>query len=210
MYSYFEKCFAGEVLPLEEDNLEVITPNLTEELNLILCREPSMEELKKTLDGMNKEAAPGPDGYTLSFYLSCWDLIKFDLLEAVIDFFKGSAVPNGFGHTFIALIPKKEITTTWADFRPICLCNNFLKLLSKILNERLNPYLPLMITENQSGFVKGRSIADNILLTQELILALDHRVRGANLVLKLDMLKAYDRVNWIDRKSTRLNSSHAQ
>ena len=53
-----------------------------------------------------------------------------------------------------------------------------------------------LISENQSGFVKNRAIADNILLTQELVQSLDVTTRGSNLILKLDMMKAYDRLEW--------------
>lgn len=65
-----------------------------------------------------------------------------------------------------------------------------------MLNERLAAVLPSVITENQSGFLKGRLITDNILLTQELIHSLDVKTRSSNLALKIDMTKADDRVNW--------------
>ncbi|XP_075103538.1 secreted RxLR effector protein 78-like [Nicotiana tabacum] len=56
--------------------------------------------------------------------------------------------------------------------------------------------LPSLISPNQSGFVKGRSIFENVLLTQEIVT--DIRLKGklANVVIKLDMGKAYDRVSW--------------
>lgn len=65
-----------------------------------------------------------------------------------------------------------------------------------MLNERISAVLPCIISENQSGFLKGRLISDNILLTQELIHSLDVKTRCSNLALKIDMTKAYDRLNW--------------
>ncbi|XP_060200214.1 secreted RxLR effector protein 78-like [Lycium barbarum] len=59
--------------------------------------------------------------------------------------------------------------------------------------EKLLPYL---ISKNQSGFVKGRNIFENILLTQEIVSDIRLRGKPANVVLKLDMTKAYDRVSW--------------
>lgn len=56
--------------------------------------------------------------------------------------------------------------------------------------------MPKIITTNQSGFVKGRSIAENILLTQEIIEDIGKPRKGSNVVIKLDMAKAYDHVAW--------------
>lgn len=53
-----------------------------------------------------------------------------------------------------------------------------------------------MISENQSGFLKGRIITENILLTQEIVQGIKIKNLGGNVVLKLDMTKAYDRMSW--------------
>ncbi|KAL2519776.1 Reverse transcriptase domain-containing protein [Abeliophyllum distichum] len=65
-------------------------------------------------------------------------------------------------------------------------------------NLQLNrtPTLAELISAPQSGFIPGRLIGDNILLTQELLHTLDTKVRGGNVILKLDMAKAYDRLDW--------------
>ncbi|GAA0164582.1 hypothetical protein LIER_20178 [Lithospermum erythrorhizon] len=47
-----------------------------------------------------------------------------------------------------------------------------------------------------SGFIKGRVIQDNLLLAQELIHPLDHSTHGGNVLLKLDMSKAFDMLSW--------------
>ena len=61
---------------------------------------------------------------------------------------------------------------------------------------KLYKFLPIIISPHQSGFVRGRNIADNFLLAKELLMDLDRLVRGHNVILKLDMAKAYDRVEW--------------
>ncbi|XP_019226229.1 PREDICTED: uncharacterized protein LOC109207710 [Nicotiana attenuata] len=61
---------------------------------------------------------------------------------------------------------------------------------------KLEKILPSLISANQSGFVKGRSIFENILLTQEIVTDIRLRGKPANVVIKLDMAKAYDRVSW--------------
>lgn len=73
------------------------------------------------------------------------------------------------------------------------------KIFTKVLTYRLKPLLPQLISQEQSAFLSGRDITDNVLLAQELIQHLDRRVRGANVAFKLDMMKAFDRVSWRHR-----------
>ena len=113
----------------------------------------------------------------------------------VCAFFNVSEIPAGFSHTLLALIPKNPSPQEWSDYRPISLCSNMQKILSKILNDRLALILPGLISKNQSGFVKNRAIIDNILLSQEMAFAVDNKVKGSNVIVKLDMMKAYDRVH---------------
>src|SRR5436190_11444030 len=62
---------------------------------------------------------------------------------------------------------------------------------------RLVEVLPDIISPEQSGFVKGRIINDNILLAQELVQSIKKKVRGSNIVIKLDLSKAYDSISWL-------------
>lgn len=59
--------------------------------------------------------------------------------------------------------------------------------------------MPGIITENQSTFVPGRSIADNVLVAFEVMHHMKRKRSGieGELALKLDASKAYDRVDWI-------------
>ncbi|PKU71421.1 integrator complex subunit 11 [Dendrobium catenatum] len=72
----------------------------------------------------------------------------------------------------------------------------FNKLISKIIDTRLVNILPIIISKNQTGFVKGRSIFDNVLLAQEMTHDINTKVKGGNFILKLDITKAYDNLSW--------------
>ncbi|XP_019250874.1 PREDICTED: uncharacterized protein LOC109229775 [Nicotiana attenuata] len=114
----------------------------------------------------------------------------------VLHFYGGAAFPKSITRTNLVFLPKKPRVETFSDLRPIRLSNFINKVLSRVLHDRLDIFLPSLISPNQSGFVKGRSIFENILLTQEIITDIGLRGKLANVVIKLDMAKAYHRVSW--------------
>jgi len=80
-------------------------------------------------------------------------------------------------------------------FRPICLQNCALKVLTKVLTTRLQKEIPQLIDIHQTGFIKGRSITDTFIYALELVQVCHKRKRPA-IALKLDFAKAFDTVNW--------------
>ncbi|KAM1655328.1 hypothetical protein ACFX2K_007610 [Malus domestica] len=85
------------------------------------------------------------------------------------------------------------------QYRPIALCNVIYKVIAKVLTNRLKMVMPKVICGNQSAFVAGKQIQDNILVVHELIHSLLHKKKGdqTGMDIKLDMAKAYDRVKWV-------------
>ncbi|VFQ73685.1 unnamed protein product [Cuscuta campestris] len=119
-----------------------------------------------------------------------------DVLTASQEFFLGLPIPKGYGSTLITLIPKKEDPKRVDDFRPISLSTFLSKINTKLLANRLKMLLPKLISPEQGAFQKGKSIDDHILLAQEAIHGLDRKVFGGNLLIKIDMAKAFDYMNW--------------
>ncbi|XP_059288614.1 uncharacterized protein LOC132041965 [Lycium ferocissimum] len=92
-----------------------------------------------------------------------------DVFRMVQAFYEGHTLPKSVTHTNLVLIPKKLEVHTFGDLRPISLCNFINKVISRVVHERLDKILPSLISSNQSSFVKGRSIIENVLLTQEIV-----------------------------------------
>ncbi|XP_042016222.1 uncharacterized protein LOC121764232 [Salvia splendens] len=194
--NFFKRLLTEDVGPLVDPDLDIIS-SLPPHVDMdLLEKAPVAEEVRQIIFSMNVDSATGPDGYSALFFQSCWDIIGGDVTEAVLDFFGGSQIPRGIAATLIVLVPKKKNPTRWAEFRPISLCNVMNKIISKLLASRMAPLLPLLTVPNQSGFVKGRLLSDNVLLAKELFHEIWKGVTSPNMVLKLDMEKAYDRVQW--------------
>ena len=147
------------------------------------------------LHSFKKDRSPSPDGWPVEFCLHFFDLLGEELLSAV-DFTRvfGCILPS-LNSTFLTLIPKKEKPSSFADFRPISLCNLLYKLISKVIAMRLKPFLDSHISIEQFGFFKNRQIVEPIGIVQEAL----HSIKTKNscaLILKLDLMNAFDRVNW--------------
>lgn len=126
-------------------------------------------EITSALQSLPNGKAYGPNRFTKEFYISVWPVIGKDFITAIQSFFLFGFLPTGVKSTILALIPKKIPAHTMKDYRPIACCNLMYKVISKLLANRLKAFLPSPIEPNQSAFVKGRLLLENVLLTTELV-----------------------------------------
>ncbi|XP_060974183.1 uncharacterized protein LOC133039333 [Cannabis sativa] len=121
-----------------------------------------------------------------------------NLINATCDFFASATFPNHLNDTNLVLVPKKKSPSSMSDLRPIALCNVSYKVIAKVLANRMKLLIDHIISPTQSAFIPGRLISDNIIIAFEVMHYLKRKVHGKKgyMALKLDMSKAYDRVEW--------------
>lgn len=147
---------------------------------------------------MHLSKALDPDGLHVGFYKKYWSVGK-EVTNLALKFLSEGGTMKEINKTFIVLITKVKNTNSYSDFKPIRLCNIIYKIVAKILANRLKSELPNIISEAQSGFVPNILIKDNGIIVFEDFHWLQKPRRDAEnfMSIKLDMSKAYDRVDGV-------------
>ncbi|XP_060181532.1 uncharacterized protein LOC132611140 [Lycium barbarum] len=170
--SFYQHQFRQEATSGDYNMLKKIPKVITKAQNEVLTALPSNEKVKNAVFGLNGDSTGVSDGFSGHFFQTCWSIVGGD-------------------------VTNMENINTFADLRPISLSTFANKIISRVLHERIVPLLPAIISSTQTGFIKGRSIMENVLRAQEIIRDINKRNKLHNVVVKLDMTKAYDRVSYM-------------
>ena len=154
-----------------EDFIEGLDiPQLSEEEQEPLETELTLEELKAALASFADNKSPGEDGFTKEFYEFFFCLLWEDLLNSFNEAFHKGELSISQRRGILTLIPKEDINLTdLKNWRAISLLNLDYKILSKILARRLEQFLPNLIHSDQTGYVRGRYIGQNIRLLSDIM-----------------------------------------
>jgi len=195
---FYKSLFTSNAGTRYDELLPHVPRRVTDSMNEGLMEEFTEVEIKAALDSMGDLKALGADGMPALFYKRFWSTVGKDVVKEVTEVLNGGPMPDNWNDTVVVLIPKVKNPDRLKDLRPISLCNVVYKIAAKALVNRLKKILPDVISLNQSAFVPGRLITDNVLLAYELAHYMQNKRRGNDCyaALKLDMSKAYDRVEW--------------
>ena len=116
-------------------------------------------------------------------------MVGDDITREVLQAINSGNIPESWKDTIIVMIPKVDSPEVVTQFRPISLCNGLYKIISKMLDARLKNILPEVISPQQSAFVPGRLITDNILVAYDSMNKIKNQKSGQKelCAVKLDM-----------------------
>ena len=152
------------------------------------------EECLAALKTFQHNKTPGTDGLTAEFYLCFWNDISGPLIGCLNHGALLGELSISQRQGIISLIPKKKkdplLLKNW---RPISLLNTDYKLATKCIATRLEKVLPHLIQSDQTGYIKGRFIGENIRLISDII---EQHENKEGMILFLDFEKAFDSLEW--------------
>ncbi|KAM4663368.1 histo-blood group ABO system transferase-like [Discoglossus pictus] len=163
-------------------------PTITVEELGALNASVSLDEVRKTIQKLKAGKSPGPDGFTNSYYKAFTDTLGPHLVPLFNNILAGEQIPAELNAAEIILFPKKgRDPLEMKNYRPISLLNCDMKILSKIMSDRLACILPRLIHNDQVGFVAHRKAEVNI----RKVLNLIHKAKTSKQPAYIVFLKTF-------------------
>lgn len=192
----FKELYTSSLPTILENLKGLVQEAITEEENEELLTIPIEEESKQSILSLHPLKALSPYGFLEVFYGNYWKIVKEKVINYVKECFKMGSIPLNSNRTFIVFVPKTKQPNTFDYFCPISLCNFSYKIVAKIFSSRMK-VMGRLTSLNQGAFLKGRQIAYNLTVAQELMhLIKTHKGKHGLMAMKIDLKKAYDKVEW--------------
>lgn len=192
---FFACQFKEGIIREDYEMLNCIPQTISDSDNKELTGISSREEIKKVVFVLKGDNSNGLDSFSETFYQYFLDIVGEDIERMVRAFYCEHQLPRFITHTNLLLISKKKKVKHLTVLRPISLYNFINKIFLRMMLKRLSKVIPKIISKNQFEFVKGKSIAENVLLAQKIIRDINKKNKHNNVVVKLDMTKTYDGVS---------------
>ena len=155
-----------------------------------------IEECKKSLETFQNEKSPGEDGFTVEFYKCFFELLGTDLVASLNAAYELGELSISQRRGVITLLPKEDgPLSALSNWRPITLLNTDYKIASKAIAKRLETVLSSLVHTDQTGFIKGRYIGENIRLINDVMEHTRIEKKGG-ILISLDFNKAFNSLEW--------------
>ena len=156
----------------------------------------TFEECKKSLETFQNGKSPGEEGFTPEFYVFFFELLGHDLVASLNAAYELGELSISQRRGIITLLPKEDGSLLeLSNWRPITLLNIDYKIASKAIAKRLEAVLPTIVHTDQTGFIKGRYIGENIRLINDVMEYTKIENKGG-ILTSLDFKKAFDSLEW--------------
>ena len=196
---YFKDLYTSESITTQEqyDSFfqELRLPKLSDEERDELEGLLTYDECKQILETFPNDKSPGEDGFTVEFYKCFFELLGH-LVESFNEAFEANELSISQRRGVITLIPKEDGSLLdLSNWRPITLLNVDCKIATKAIAKRIEASLSKLINSDQTGFIKGRYIGENIRLIIDIMeYTKKHNIPG--ILVSLDFRKAFDSPEW--------------
>ena len=173
-----------DLIRLSENDQRILEQPLTE------------KECLEVLKQCGKNKSPGSDGLSVEFYLQFWNLVGDEMVQSFYYAQEEGRLNITQRQGIIKVLPKKKKDRIYLEnWRPVTLLNVDYKLATKLIAHRVAKILPKLINEDQTGYVKGRYIGQNIRLIKDVMKLTDlEQIPG--IAIFIDFKKAFDTVDW--------------
>lgn len=169
----FSEEYSNRFLCFDSSPFPLIDPNFLMNCSINV----SVEKIKSAMFSISSYKAPGEDGFPAIFYQANWDVVG----ESVVNFIQNSWINHDLikdiNNTMIVLIPKIDPPEFINQFRPIAFFDVIYKCITKIIVNRIKPFLDSIISPFQGSFILGRNIQDNIIIAKDMMHSMS-RMKG--------------------------------
>lgn len=170
-FSFYSKLFSSEFGQDQhkelEECLKMIPKKVFDSESDKLNRKISLEEIQEVIKAMANEKSPGLDGLPIEFYKDNIDWIVEEIFLFYNDAFENGSLGNNVNRGVIKLLPKAGDRSLVKNWRAITLLNLSYKIIAKLLARRIAEITKNIVSVNQTGFIKGRYILENLITSWE-------------------------------------------
>ena len=197
---YYKQLYASRDTELENidlenyigHNMKKLTNTQADKLEGLL----TLQEISTTLKNMKNDKSPGLSGFAAEFFKVFWNKLRTFVLRSLNYGYLTGELSITQKKGIITCIPKENKPKIFLkNWRPLTLLDTVYKLASGAIANRIKLVLDDLINRDQTGFIKGRSLVENIRVIYD-IMKFTEEQQIPGLILLIDFEKAFDSLSW--------------